>query len=164
MTKKTLKPKIHSVWRGRLVPHNDQIRALAVSTVHSIDPAVWSRFCAKIAYWAHNSAENPITVVASDLELFPLHRGCSRLIAGVLYQQAPPMRIWCQGTNPEALIHSVMSKAKMIRTRTLPDSPQAPILGFEPALRQLQHTHIDRDWLIEALVSAERPKKNLTHS
>ena len=164
MTKTRPSPiKQHTVWQGLLNPTAPLIRALAHQTVVDIEAALWPRFCAKITYWQTNSAHNPITLRASRTELFPLHRGCSRLVAGVLYQRAMPMHIWSTDADL-ALIQTVMTQAKMTHTRRLPDSEQNPIRGFESSIHLLKHTYFSKDWLLEALESAERPKKILTLS
>ena len=156
MTKKRAQPKIHTVWQGLLNPTAPLIRALAHQTVVDIEPAVWPRFCAKITYWQNHTAENPITLRASDTELYPLHRGCSRLVAGVLYQRAMPMHIWSTHSD---LIETVMTQARIKHTRRLPETEQNPIRGFESSIRELMHTYISRDWLLEALSPQSGPKK-----
>ena len=159
MTKKQGQPRVHTVWQGLLNPTSPLIRALAHQTVVDLEMESWPRFCAKLEYWQSHTAEHPITLGANDTKLFPLHRGRSRLVAGVLYQRAMPMHIWCNSLNPQPLIETVLTQARIKHTRRLPETEQIPIRGFESSIRELMHTYISRDWLLEALSPQSGPKK-----
>ena len=159
MTKKAQALSVQSVWAGRLNPRSHLVRELAYQTVQDLAAELWPRFCAKMVYWQHHSALNPITLQASDTQLFPLHRGCSRLVAGVLYQQQMPIQIWCVGCDPHSLMNAVMINAQAVITRRLPNTEQTRIQSFESDIQSLMHSHMDRKTLLEALVPQSGAKK-----
>jgi hypothetical protein len=161
MTKKQASPtRVQSAWQGRLRPESPQLRSLAQRTLLELDPALAPRFCAKMVYWQTHSAVNPITLTISDTELFPVHRGCSRLVAAVLYGHAWPMRVWCRGSKPHSLLREIMTNYKPIPLYRDPLAEQPRIASFDPTTNIIEQTvTVDICSLLRALDPQSGPKK-----
>jgi hypothetical protein len=136
-TTQASRPRIHSAWQGLFDPRSPRIRQLAHTTLAEIPPELRARFCAKMLYWRSHTSVNPITITVSDTELWPIHRGCSRLIAGVVYDRPMLMRVWCTGSNPQQLLDEILTARTRLRKIYDPHTAQTPVPNFERDLIEL---------------------------